>query len=170
MDKNLDIFEGMAVAKKPLSPSMLKSLKAMITQAGGQASVADAARVSQSQVSRFLNGQDVKLSTALPILKVIGCGIMPVCQEPQPVPEQDPTSNYREQCLRLEEELIAVKRELLAQQTKIMEAVRSACKSAHLNPEQIATMTEAVVHYDTWQAREDAAQDAAQSHQQAVGD
>jgi len=168
MDKNLDIFEGMAVAKKPLPPSTLKSLKAMIAEAGGQASVADAARVSQSQVSRFLNGQDVKLSTALPILKVIGCGIMPVCQDAQPAP--DPTSSYREQCLLLEEQLIAVKRELLAQQTKIMEAVRGACRSANLNPEQIATMTEAVVHYDTWQAREDAATESAQSHQQAVGD
>lgn len=167
MDKNLDIFEGMAVAKKPLPPSTLKSLKAMIADAGGQASVADAARVSQSQVSRFLNGQDVKLSTALPILKVIGCGIMPACQEPQQTPP-DPVANYREQCVRLEDELIAVKRELLAQQTKIMDAVKSACIAENLTPEQIATMTKAVVHYDTFSATE--AQDAAVSHQQAVGD
>lgn len=168
MDKNLDIFEGMAVAKKPLPPSTLKSLKAIIADAGGQASVADAARVSQSQVSRFLNGQDVKLSTALAILKVIGGGITPVCQEQACVGE--PQADYREQCLVLKEQLIAVKGELLDQQTKIMEAVRSACRTANLSPEQIATMTEAVVHYDTWRAREDAAMDYDKSHQQAVGD
>jgi len=167
MDKNLDIFEGMAIAKKPLPPSTLKSLKAIIAEAGGQASVADAARVSQSQVSRFLNGQDVKLSTALAILKVIGGGITPVCQEPSCATE--PQSNYREQCLVLEEQLIAVKRELLAQQTKIMDAVRVACRCANLSPEQIALMTEAVVHYDTWQAREDAAAESEKSHQMAVG-
>ena len=158
----------MAVAKKPLPSSTLKSLKAIIADAGGQAAVADSARVSQSQVSRFLNGQDVKLSTALAILKVIGGGITPVCQEQACVAE--PQANYREQCIRLEEELIAVKRELLAQQTKIMEAVRSACRTANLTPEQIATMTEAVVHYDTWQAREGAAIESEKSHQQAVGD
>ena len=158
----------MAVAKKPLPPSTLKSLKAMIAEAGGQASVADAARVSQSQVSRFLNGQDVKLSTALPILKVIGCGIMPVCQDTPPA--QDPTSNYREQCLRLEEELIAVRGKLLAQQTEILDAVKAACRKENLSPEQIATMTKAVVHYDTWQAREDAAIESEKSHRQAVGD
>jgi len=168
MDKNLDIFEGMAVAKKPLPPSTLKSLKAMIAQAGGQASVADAARVSQSQVSRFLNGQDVKLSTALPILKVIGCGIMPVSQDAHPDP--DPSSNYREQCVRLEEELIAVKRELLAQQTKIMDAVKAACRVEKLSPEQIATMTKAVIHYDTWSAEDDVDLESAQSHRSAVGD
>lgn len=168
MDKNLDIFEGMAVAKKQLPPSTLKSLKAMIADAGGQAYVADAARVSQSQVSRFLNGQDVKLSTALPILKVIGCGIMPVSQNAPAAPE--PQSNYREQCVRLEEELIAVKRELLAQQTKIMDAVKSACLAEKLTPEQIATMIKAVVHYDTWSATDAKDQESAQSHQRAVGD
>lgn len=167
MDKNLDIFEGMAVAKKPLPPSTLKSLKAIIADAGGQAAVADSARVSQSQVSRFLNGQDVKLSTALAILKVIGGGITPVCQEQACVVE--PQADYREQCLVLKEQLIAVKGELLDQQTKIMEAVRSACRTANLSPEQIATMTEAVVHYDTWQDREQGSQDTAQSHQQAAG-
>jgi hypothetical protein len=168
MDKNLDIFEGMAVAKKPLPPSTLKSLKAIIADAGGQAAVADSARVSQSQVSRFLNGQDVKLSTALAILKVIGGGITPVCQEQACVVE--PQANYREQCVRLEEELIAVKRELLAQQTKIMDAIKAACRVEKLTPEQIATMTKAVVHYDTWSATGAADLESAQSHQAAVGD
>lgn len=164
----MDIFEGMAVAKKPLPPSTLKSLKAMIAEAGGQASVADAAKVSQSQVSRFLNGQDVKLSTALPILKVIGCGIMPVSQDAQPSP--DPASNYREHCVRLEDELLAVKRQLLEQQTKIMDAVKAACRAEKLTPEQTAAMIKAVIHYEALSATEDTEMDSAKSHQQAVGD
>ena len=157
----------MAVAKRPLPPSTLKTLKAMIAEAGGQASVADAAKVSQSQVSRFLNGYDVKLSTALPILKVIGCGIMPAAQDPQPSP--GPAESYREHCVRLEDELIAVKRELLEQQTKIMDAVKAACRAERLTPEQTATMIKAVIRYDTWSATGDTDIESAQSHQAAAG-
>lgn len=162
MDNNFDVDDGMAVAKKPLPPAALKQLKAAISDAGGQAAVAHAAGVSQSQVSRMCNGQDVKLSTALAILRAIGGGITHGRQE---AVTSNESLDYRTRCIQLEEELIAVKRALLAQQTAIMDAVKAACCAAGLTADQVEAMTRAVVHYD---AQPNAG--ACESHQSAVGD
>jgi DNA-binding phage protein len=141
--------DEMATPKKPLPPSALKALKLAISDAGGQAHVADMAGISQSQVSRFLKGQDVKLSTALSILTTLGGDI---CQIPQPHIAAEPQADYRALYNAADDELRNVKRQLLEQQTRIMTAVTNACRDAGLTPTQAHSLQQAVMDYENWQS------------------
>lgn len=173
MDKNFDIDDEMAVAKKPLSPSALKPIKLAVAKAGGQAAVADAARISQSQVSRFLNGQDVKLSTALSILKAIGGGITPTCSDPPPQACQDHGPGLDEQVRVLKHELADKDRAMAALELKysrlqssILEALKATCRTIGLSQDQVRLLKEAVTDPEESMA----SCEGSTSHQAAVGD
>jgi len=87
-------------------------------------------------------------------------------------------ADYQAQVIELKHELADKDRELAAveramgkQQSLIFEAVRRTCRELELSPDQTRSLQWAVMDYENAQdsARSDQ-QDAAASHQQAVGD
>lgn len=144
---------GEMAAKKPLSQDTLNMIKQAIVEAGGQAEVADMSGVSQSQVSRFVRGQDVKLSTAISILSSIGGGISPVSDQRQQI-VCEPVPDYRSRINKLEDDVLDLKKQLLYQQTKIMTAVVAACKVANLSVNQAHALQRSVMDFENWQTEE----------------
>lgn len=131
--------------KKPVDNEWLATLKAKIKESGGQKRVSELSGVNQSSVSKFLNGRDVKVSTAKAILAVVG---MDVDDMPEDAADQ---AEGQIRARILEQQLADEMRRRTEMQVRIMTAVATACRVAGLSVPQKEMIQAAVFDYEKCQ-------------------
>lgn len=169
----------------PLPKETLEALKKAVRAHGGQVRFAARAGVSQSQISKLLNGRNVMADTAAKVYAALGFSCTPGCVASEPA-----AVDYEQECLRLKHELAdnlhavaAKERELAAlerkndeawrqmghQQDKIMRAVQIMARRLGLDDDQSLQLTDAVGNYELILAEEEAG-GPIKSHRHAAGE
>lgn len=149
-------MEGKKKPKEsPLSPAFLRAIKDAIYAHGGQAAVSEKTGLAQSQISRFLGGRDVRVSTLMRLLAALGGGIGSVEGKALPMVAEAPAA-FQAELLQAKMDLAKqametarVSQAMAEQQNKILNAVTLVCREQALTEAQAHALQAAVASYES---------------------
>jgi len=130
-----------------LSEHFISSLRGAIAAHGGQGPVAEKAGMSQSMISRLLNGRNVRVATLVRLLEALGGGLENI-DRPAPAIAAETHATFKAELAEAKIALADKTIELAQQQDKIVRALTIVCKEQGLTSCQAHAVQAAVFNYE----------------------